>query len=187
MKICVFGASITWGAFDEEAGGWVERLKVHFFNTDQKARVYNCGVSGDRVEHVLKRFPVEASSRKPDKIIISVGVNDGKNVENPEGTPVAQFQDSYNKLLNKAEEFTKDVLVVGLTNLGRDKVAFGHMNEEIRQHNELIKEICLARKTPFIDCFGILSAEDFYADDLHPNAEGHKKIFEKVLAAIGQE
>lgn len=27
-KICVFGASITWGAFDNEKGGWVNRLKL---------------------------------------------------------------------------------------------------------------------------------------------------------------
>src|SRR3989344_4019943 len=135
QKICVFGASITWGAFDLEAGGWVERLKVHFFNNDPETYVYNCGVSGDMVANLLKRFSAEAQARKPDEIIISVGINDGTNRANPTGTPIAEFQNSYNKLLNQAEEFAKDIVIVGPSNLGREVGAFGHKNKEIQQIN----------------------------------------------------
>ena len=62
MVICIFGASITWGAYDREAGGWSDRLKVYFYNKDFETDVYNCGISGDKAADVLKRIEVEAAA-----------------------------------------------------------------------------------------------------------------------------
>ncbi len=181
MKICVFGDSITWGAFDLESGGWVERLKVHFFNNNTETYIYNCGVSGDKVNDLLKRFDTEAVSRKPDKIIFSIGINDSANKDNPGGTPIDEFKSSYKTLLDKAEKLTKDILVVGLNNIDEASNKFGYRNEEIKKYNDVINEISQERNLKFADCFGILTKEDFYTDGDHPNSSGHQKIFEKVL------
>ncbi len=184
-RICVFGDSITWGAFDLESGGWVERLKVHFFDNDPETYVYNCGVSGDRVSDVLKRFDLEVDARRPDKIIFSIGINDSTNIDNPGGTPIDEFKSSYKELLDKAEKITKDIVVVELNNIDEESNKFGYRNEEIKKYNEVIKEISQERNLKFADCFGVLTRDDFYNDGDHPNAAGHKKIFEKVLGAIG--
>jgi lysophospholipase L1-like esterase len=52
--ICVFGDSITWGAYDPERGGWVNRLR----NDLEKKEIesYNLGISGDTTADLLKRF-----------------------------------------------------------------------------------------------------------------------------------
>ncbi len=84
MNICVFGDSIVWGAYDPENGGWATLLRNYFESADSPpyfreagdVEVYNCGVSGDKTEDLLKRFEVEAQAREPNLIIFAIGIND---------------------------------------------------------------------------------------------------------------
>ena len=49
MTICIFGDSITWGAYDPEQGGWATRLRNYFEKQDNDVDVYNLGISGDNI------------------------------------------------------------------------------------------------------------------------------------------
>ena len=73
--ICIFGDSISWGAWDLEAGGWVNRLKLYFDNQpDPQIRVYNLGISGDRVGDVLKRFHPKPNGSEARRMILGLSV-----------------------------------------------------------------------------------------------------------------
>jgi len=84
--IFVFGASVEWGAWDKEKGGWVERLKTYFFNNDESTFVYNLGIESNTTKDLLKRFEQELKQRvysdEPEKygydpvIIFAIGKND---------------------------------------------------------------------------------------------------------------
>lgn len=180
-RIVVLGDSIAWGAFDEECGGWVERLKVHLFNKDRDTRVYNCGVSADNLAGVLKRVDneVEARNRRLEKAVIAIGINDSPNPENPSGTLIEDFQKQYLKLLEKLKIHKLQVFLVGLTNVD-EQVDPNYKNEEIKKYNDVVRKIADEQDLPFLNIFGLLEYKDF-ADGLHPNASGHKKIFENVL------
>lgn len=55
--ICVFGDSITWGAWDIEKGGWVQRLRNFVESSSEEyIEIYNLGVSGDNTEDLLEIF-----------------------------------------------------------------------------------------------------------------------------------
>ncbi|KKR77974.1 MAG: Lipolytic protein G-D-S-L family [Candidatus Curtissbacteria bacterium GW2011_GWA1_40_9] len=181
--ICIFGASITWGAFDLELGGWANRLRLYFDNQpDPQVRVYNLGISGDKTSDVLNRFKAEASSRKPDKIILAIGTNDSVHANCLEGTKLTDFEKQYKELVQKAKKFTEDVLVLGLTNVD-DKNDKGYKNESLEKYNLIIKKVASGQNLPFVDLFGILLVDEF-EDGLHPNIKGHQKIFEKVKEAL---
>jgi lysophospholipase L1-like esterase len=183
--ICIFGASITWGAFDKEAGGWADRIKTHFWQQgDWDTDTYNYGVSGDRVSDVLKRFDFEASIKPPHVVIFAVGINDSLHAKNLKGTPLEEFKKDYNQLLDKAKKFTKEIILVGLTNVDEEIEKKGYRNEEIKKYDHVVREIAKERKLPFVDCYGILTKEDLSTDGLHPDANGHKKIFEKVKETL---
>ena len=64
MIICIFGDSVTWGAYDPEQGGWATRLRNYFEAQENNIDVYNLGISGDATADLLKRIEVEAKSHK---------------------------------------------------------------------------------------------------------------------------
>ena len=82
-NILVFGASITWGAWDRE-GGWVQRLRnfvdeKNISNPDYDRMIYNLGISGDTTENLLSRLENEVKTRLSEEetiIIFSIGTND---------------------------------------------------------------------------------------------------------------
>ncbi len=183
MVICIFGASITWGAFDSEYGGWVNRLRLNFDNQpNPQVRVYNLGISGDKTAGVLARFDAEATARKPDKILLGIGTNDSIHNTYPSGTKLTEFKKQYKELIQKAQKFTSNIIVLGITNVD-DNNDKGYKNDSLEKYNQIIKDLAFEQNLPFVDLFGFLSIDEF-EDDLHPNAKGHQKIFEKVKEVL---
>ena len=112
--ICVFGASITWGACDEEKGGWINRLRLHLESFSNKIMIYNLGIPGETTDDLLKRFKNEAGVRLLDEseskeykdhniIILSIGTNDSStdSKNSPRISP-EKFQKNLNKLFNQS-------------------------------------------------------------------------------------
>ena len=187
-RICVFGASITWGAFDSEKGGWVNRLKLIKFTQGNCINIHNLGISGDTTNNVLARINTELLTRNPNIIIFSIGANDSlylKN-ENKNYIDLKKFKKNLNELYKKSKKFTKKIIFTGLTKVDELKVSpipwsptKYYDNENIKKYDLVIKNFCKKNNLPFIEMFDLLKNEDL-EDGLHPNSEGHKKMFIRV-------
>jgi lysophospholipase L1-like esterase len=187
MNICIFGDSITWGAYDPKNGGWANSLRNSLEPDD--IQLYNCGISGDTTSDLLKRFKTEADARKPKIIIFAIGINDSQYIntkDNPK-VSVSDFRSNIEKLIEEAKRFTDNVIFIGLNNVNEDEVTPTpwddknnfYCNENIEIYNNIIKEIIEKEDLDFIDLKEVIALEDLY-DGLHPNTQGHKKIFEEV-------
>ncbi len=201
MNICVFGDSITWGACDYFHGGWVNRLRNYFeergdtpLGADGRLAdlsVYNLGICGDTTDDLKERFEVEAMAREPGSIIFAIGINDARRLEgNNQQTGLAQFEKNILELVNSARKFTKKIVFVGLTRVDEAKTTpipwntrMSYYNQDIDQYDEIIREVCKKEELEYIDAFGIVQRDDL-EDGLHPNSEGHKKMFEKIKEDI---
>jgi len=195
--ICVFGASTTWGAWDTERGGWVQRLRRHFEANevdDGYISVYNLGVDGDNTSDLLKRFKFETRQRIKkgwyDDIIIifSIETNDSMYVKSKDGPQISleKFKNNLKELIKQAEKFTKKVIFSGGLKVEESKTTpvswdsgLHYTNKNIQKYNQIIKSVCQEHKLLFIDIFDLLDKSDL-EDGLHPNSQGHQKIFERV-------
>ena len=186
--ICVFGDSITWGAGDRKKGGWATRLKNYFGKiSDFNIKITNLGVSGDNTDDLLKRFKTEAIAREPNIIIFAIGTNDSQYVDSKDNPRVnlEKFQKNLVRLLNQAKAFTSKIIFVGLTKVDESKTTPRkkrkfYTNENLVQYNEVIKSLCQENNLLFIDMLDLLDKEKDLDDGLHPNSQGHQKMFEKV-------
>jgi len=185
-KICIFGDSITTGAFDIEQGGWVARLKNYFWQNDYAVAVYNMGVSGDSTDDLLERFKPESIARDPNLIIFAIGINDSQYVNSKDNPRVSldKFQKNFQKLSDQAKKFTSDIIFIGLTNVDEAKTMPRKMNiyfdnENINQYNSAIRSFCEENKFSFVDMLDLLDKDDL-GDGLHPNSIGHKKMFGRI-------
>ena len=199
MVILIFGASITWGAWDKEQGGWANRLKLYFdrqtidSNFANKVYVYPLGVSGDTSEDLLKRFKGEIEDRIEEDqdtlIIFSVGLNDSQVNLAPNQNRVSNenYEKNIKQLTDIASKFTKKILIVGLTPVNESKVNptpwipnWGYTNEQIEKYNKILANICKINSLGFIDILAVFSKQSgklLSSDGLHPNSEGHNLIF----------
>jgi len=192
--ICAFGDSITWGALDTEKGGWVERLKAYLLESDND--VYNLGVSGDKTPHILERFEIETKTRVEEGedviLVFAVGINDSYFIQSKKDfmTPPENFKRNIQEIIERAQKISSKIIFVGLTPVDELKTSpipwdtdKFFKNENIEKYNEIIRSACRENKVHFIEIFNNWIKSDYrdmLEDGLHPNSEGHQKIFETV-------
>lgn len=188
MDILIFGDSITWGAGDIESGGWADRLKRDEELFNKGYRFINLGVSGDNTYDLLERFEIEAKAREPELVLFSIGINDSQYVESNQShrVPLDKFEANLEKLYDKANRFTRKITFVGLNKVDENKTCpipwnsdKSYFNEAINRYNETIKDFCNKKKLDFVDINSVIEKEDL-EDGLHPNTNGHKKIYQQV-------
>ena len=192
MSILIFGDSITWGAYDPEQGGWATRLRNYFENKDNDVGVYNLGISGDTTADLLERIEVEAKSREPNLIIFAIGINDAQFIHSTNGLRVSldEFQQNLAKLLSIAKKFTDKIVFVGLTRVDESKTTpiswntdKSYTNENIKRLDNAIEKFCEDNKLKFISMESVVGNDDLI-DGLHPNTQGHTKIFNRMKSEV---
>lgn len=202
VKIIIFGGSITHGAWDTKEGGWVQKLK-NFLDeetlseSENEYRIYNLGVSGNTTEDLLERFEFETKQRlKEDEeelmFIFAIGINDSQFIHSKNDlrfTP-EEYKNNLSRLLNLAKKFSSKIIFLGLTPVDEEKTTpiswntdKSYKNEHIQKFDDVLKQFCEENKIYFIEIFKGFKKEsyrDLLEDGLHPNSEGHRKIFEIV-------
>jgi len=197
MNICIFGDSITYGAFDSEKGGWANRLRLHLDSRDDfEDEVYNLGISGDNTEGILERFDAEIKFREPGFLIFAIGINDSQYVisENQNRVPVEKFEQNIKELISRAKKITDKILFVGLTPVDETKttpipwnIDKMYKNEYVEKYNNKIKEVCESEKVDFINIFSEMAKGNYKTmliDGLHPDSKGHRWIADKIISEI---
>jgi len=191
--ICIFGDSISWGAFLPFRGAWANLLRNYLEGLNRMIAVYDLGIDANTTYDLLEKFELEARVRKCNIIIFAIGINDSayrKTKDNPVVT-VDKFRRNIEKLLVLARKFTDKIFFVGLVKgddsktipLPRSKTDKCYEKKNVKKYNDIIKVVCKKNGATFIDVFGLLNDEDF-DDGLHPNLGGHQKIFEAVRRII---
>ena len=158
--------------------------------------VYNLGVDGDNTENLLERLKLETRHRLDENeeaaFIFEIGVNDSQFVhsQNSLRVPLEKFKNNIQSLINIAKRFSQKIIFAGLTPVDEPKTTpipwnadKSYKNEYIQQYNDIIRTACEENNLFFIEIFErlkILDYKNLFEDGLHPNSQGHQKIFEII-------
>lgn len=190
-SICIFGDSTAWGAWDQEKGGWVNRLWLYVGDRDENyVEIYNQSISGGNSETILERFEAEARARNADALIFQTGCNDAsyKGVGGACWISPEQFKSNLEEIILRARKITDKIAFMDLKNCDETKtmpvswVDIYYTNQNIQKYSEIMEDVCAKNNVEFL-AVGVLDDVDF-EDGLHPNASGHKKIFEDVKKSL---
>lgn len=191
MAICIFGDSITWGASDSEKGGWAERLKV-YFGEKYDIDIYNLGVSGNTTEDLLARARNELGVREPNIVVFAIGINDAQFIHSINSNRISEddFRNNIEKLYRIARKFTSKIIFIGLTPVDESKTKpipwdtdKTYTNERIKKFDRIIEDFCSENNLKFVPINDSLKNDDLI-DGLHPNTQGHIKMFERIKPEI---
>lgn len=193
-NICIFGDSIVWGAHRLPARlAWANLLRNEIENKNLPYRVYDLGIDGDTTTNLLERIDLEARVRNPEYIIIDIGVNDSlyrKDIVHPE-TSIEVFKLNLERIIEIARQFTNKIMFVGLVK-GDDKLTNPlpqsttgkiYTKDRVLTYNSIMRRVCEEAKILFVDVYPLMNDSDF-SDGLHPNENGHKKMFEAIFPVL---
>ncbi|MBN2202895.1 MAG: hypothetical protein JW700_01805 [Candidatus Aenigmarchaeota archaeon] len=192
LRILVFGDSITWGYYDKN-GGWVEKLKNLYLDEELIHPFYNLGVSGNTTEDLVERLEFEVLQRKKKHdviIIFQIGLNDSAiTVEkNDFWVKKENFRENIKEIIGISKNLSKRFIFLGLTPVDEDMTQpwegmATYKNSNIKEYNGILKSLCEENNVPFVRILEEWLTSDYkklLEDGLHPNKDGHKKIFETV-------
>lgn len=195
-KIVVFGDSITFGAWDKECGGWVNRLRLSVDNDKriEKSHVFNMGISGQVTEEILDRIDDECARRiREDAIntvILAAGINDTQIIKGEIRVPESDFMFNVRSLIRHAKRYADNVLYVGLTRVDESRTnpwagdrSKSWRNEIIGRYDRIIEKICAEEGVDYLRVFDLTDPLSNY-DGLHPAADGHRQLAEAVCSRI---
>lgn len=193
-KILIFGDSIAWGAFDDEKGGWAERLKTKYlstFDNDNGVGVYNLSVSSNNTRGVLHSIENEIgkfNKIEPDDYILlfSIGCNDSACSSSIDdfGVPPDEFIHNLERIIAISKKYSQNIIFTGLTMVDEGlTMPWGEdsfwENARIKRYNDEIDNICRDNDLEFIPLWNIITEADL-SDGMHPDSAGHGKIFAQI-------
>ena len=193
--ITVFGDSITYGAWDKENGGWVNRLRIMLENnTDNFYHIFNLGIPGETTTGVNAQFNYEYGYRFPpgfnNILVFAIGINDSLVGFDQNSVPIETFKSNITSLIEKSKKYTNNIVFVGLTRVDGDIIPqephplmSTFINTEIDRYDKELKDICKNQSVKYIDVHNIVNTDEL-SDGLHPNSIGHQKLADKIYESI---
>lgn len=200
FALVVFGDSIAYGAWDSE-GGWVERLKRYVATKSIASElrywgyVYNESVAGDTSGDVLNRLEhgLKGKVLAPEEtiLLLSIGINDAHTrIDGEYAVSLSEYEQNIATLLEMARPYATRIAFVGFPPVEDKRMNptpwdenLSYTNERVRSFETSAQKLCAANDIPFISIHEQLHEQHLF-DGLHPNDEGHKKIFQIVQAYL---
>ncbi len=200
MRIIVFWDSISEGMWDYEKGGWVHMLKMDYWkNFGYDRIIYNASISAYNSEHIINIFQSnfdalcrrDWSSEKEAKIIFAFGINDSSIFSATWKPQVSleNFVQNIKSLIDMCQKHSLIQNVIFISAINIDEVEcnrdisrwsdHSYYNNTISDYNKILHDLATDTTCWYIDVFWIMNPDDF-VDGLHPNTQGHQKIYMKV-------
>lgn len=202
----VIGDSITYGIGDFENGGWSAMFKRFIVNKDD-TRICNnfvhvAGFPGATSKDILNKLDTILECFKYDEfnniVILSIGVNDTQDFNGNYKVSIDTYKSNIEKIIKKITNRGFELIILGLTRIESDgKLEFkpnkyydnnviSEYDKDLKlilEYDSELKRLCQENKIKYIPMQDVLKKEDF-ADGLHPNQKGHKRIFKVIKENI---
>ncbi len=169
--IVAFGDSLTAGFGVDPELAWPAFLQERLAREGYPYRVVNAGVSGDTTAGGLRRVDWVLRAQ-PEVVVVALGANDGLRHQ-----PVAAMQANLTAIVGRLQAAGARVLLAGM----RAPPNYGP--EYTDDFRRAFGEVAQRAKVPLMPFLldGVAADPRLnQADGIHPNAEGHRLVAERV-------
>ncbi|MBW8078646.1 MAG: arylesterase [Gallionella sp.] len=173
-NILVFGDSLSAGYGIARDASWVSLLQQELRRDHSQFEVVNASISGETTAGGVRRIAPSLDEHHPAIVIIELGANDGLR-----GYSLSEMRNNLSRIIEQTQHAKAKVLLVGMRlppNYGK-----AYVQEFQDTFVQLAKKHRVAL-LPFL--LGGIPAEQFQADNLHPNAAAQAHLMGNVLTAL---
>ncbi|MFM7358393.1 MAG: SGNH/GDSL hydrolase family protein [Sediminibacterium sp.] len=196
-KVIFFGDSITEAAV--KPGGYIRLMDsiISAANLSSQYELIGAGISGNKVYDLYLRLEKDVISKKPDIVVIYVGVNDvWHKATSGTGTDYAKFGSFYEALVNKLQEAGIQVIVCTPAVIGERTDFSNQQDGDLNLYSRWLRNFSITKKIPLVDLrnsfiqynlannpqnkeSGILTT-----DRVHLNAKGNLLVASEIWKVI---
>jgi lysophospholipase L1-like esterase len=196
-KVIFFGDSITEAGV--KPGGYITRIS-ELAAKDGTAAQYDfigAGIGGNKVYDLYLRLEDDVLSKKPDVVILYIGVNDVWHKRTyGTGTDANKFEGFYNALIKKIQAQGAKVIICTPAVIGERTDSSNELDGDLNLYSNIIRGIAKKNALPLVDLrtafldynkqyntenkeSGILTS-----DRVHLNEKGNQFVAEQMWKAI---
>jgi lysophospholipase L1-like esterase len=192
-KVVFFGDSITQqGA---KGNGYINLLKQTVDST--KFQLIGAGIGGNKVYDLYLRIEEDVLSKKPDLVIVYVGINDvWHKLGARTGTDYDKYLKFYQAIINKIKATGSKVVLCTPSVIGEKKDGTNEVDADLNKYAAGIRELAAKNNLPlcdlrkaFMDYEAANNADDkekgvLTTDKVHLNPVGNKLVADQLLPFI---
>ena len=197
QKILFFGDSIT--EMGVKPGGYIDvmngMLSAH--KLDNAYELIGAGIGGNKVYDLYLRMDDDVLAKKPDIVVIYVGVNDVWHKQSfGTGTDPDKFEKFYNAILARLKQQHIKAVLCTPAVIG-EKTDFSNQQDgDLNKYSNIIRAIAQKNQLPLVDLRKIFLEYNLRSnpenkeqgilttDRVHLNAEGNKLVAEEILKTL---
>ena len=184
-NIVFLGESITEAEYGTEAykDSWAYRVECRFRERyGGKLNFFNCGVSGTGSGLGIFRLSRDVLPKNPDIVFIEYAINDLDEIDRDKGKILIDMEG----IVRKLKTANPDIAVVFLYSGSRQYRNCSFLHQIIAEYYG-IPAVDLQEYVKSFLSDGKHSWEEFYADNVHPNAKGHGLYARCILDSLEKE
>jgi lysophospholipase L1-like esterase len=173
---------------------WLAALQLLVDRPDDGLKIFNRGVSGDKVYQLADRWQADCLELKPDVLSILIGVNDYWAIAKHGYTgTLEKYETDYRALLNRTKDALPDVRLVicepFVLECGTVDKSWFPAFDGYRATAKKVADEVGAVSVPFQQMFDaavkIAPPERWAADGVHPTSDGAALMAHSWLKAVG--
>ena len=197
IKVIFFGDSITELAVKHN--GFITKIDS-MCRVEKKSDQYEfigAGISGNKVYDLYLRMDSDVLAKKPDVVVIYIGVNDvWHKVSSGTGTDADKFERFFNAILKKLKEKNNKVILCTAAVIG-EKTDFSNQQDgDMNKYSNIVRSIAQKNDLPLVDLrkifleYNLKNNPDnkekgiLTIDGVHLNAKGNQLVAEEMWRAI---
>lgn len=181
----IFGDSITYGLYDKEMCGWVNRIRNILENKTNNNFIINLGIPGQSSTDIKNRFEIELKNRYNNTdnfiLIYAIGIKDAL-ILNKKPNHIQIFKENIKYIIDITKKYTNNIYFIGLLQPDYEKRK-EYQKENVLNIDNTLENICQEELVEYIKILDLIDKK-YLTDGLHPNNEGHKIISKFILEKI---
>ncbi len=197
-KVVFFGDSITQAAVNP--GGYIDVMNsmLKEQKKDGNYELIGAGISGNKVYDLYLRIEEDVLSKKPDIVIVYIGVNDVWHKQSSgTGTDADKFEKFYAAVLAKLKAANIQTIVCTPAVIGERTDFTNQLDGDLNRYSNIIKNLAKKNDLPVVDlrrdflAYNLKNNPDnkesgiLTSDRVHLNAAGNKLAAESMWSVIG--
>jgi len=198
-RIIFFGDSITQAGV--QPTGYITKLTQLLTgkNIGNNYELIGAGIGGNKAYDLYLRIEDDVLSKKPDAVVIWVGVNDVWHKRTSgTGTDADKFEKFYNAIIKKLKTNNIAVLICTPAAIGEKTDFTNELDGDLNKYSEIIRTIAKNNNCPLIDlrkaflAYNLANNKEnkesgiLTTDRVHLNEKGNQFVAEEMFKVLSQ-